>query len=75
MAETLPVTRTTTSDASEGPSTCADLVAMLKAPETPPSSPMLEGETPVETFFPKRRRWRMTEMTAPTHQHPTILII
>ena len=41
MTETLS---TTTSDASEGPMTCADLVATLKAPKTPPSSPTFEGE-------------------------------
>ena len=68
------MTRAITSDTSEGPSTCADLVATLKAPKTPSSRPTLEGETTIETFIPTWRRWRAIGTAAPTNLHPTFLI-
>jgi hypothetical protein len=52
----LPMTRTTAADASIGPTTCPDLVAMLEAPKAPSSSPTLEGETTLETFLLMQRR-------------------
>ena len=66
-AESLPMTRTTTSDASERPSTCADQVTTLKAPKTSPSCPTLEGKTTLESNLPRRRRvaglyWRLLLM-------------
>jgi hypothetical protein len=68
------VTRTTTSDASEGLTTCADLVATLKAPKASPTSPTLESETTLEAFLPRRSRWLAAGATASTHLHPVILV-
>jgi hypothetical protein len=42
-AETLPMSRTTTTDAFEGLTTCVDLMVTLKAPKTSPSSPTLDA--------------------------------
>ena len=75
MAETLPMTRTVTTDASEWPTTCADLVATLEATKIPPSSPMLEGEATVETFFPKPRERRAARTAVLTQLHPIFLNI
>ena len=68
------MTGTTTSNASEGLTTCANLVVTLKAPKAPSSSPTLEGETALEAFLPKRRRWLADGAPAPTHLHPVFLV-
>jgi hypothetical protein len=54
--------------------TCADLVATLEAPKAPPSSPTLEGETTLETFLPKQRRWLTAEASTLTHLRPAFLV-
>jgi hypothetical protein len=74
MEETFPVTRTTTTDASKGSTTCVVLMAMIETPETSPSSPTLEGEATLETFLSKRRRWLTARAVAPPHLHPAFLI-
>jgi hypothetical protein len=63
-----------TSDASEGLTTCADLVVTLKAPKASPTSPTLESETTLEAFLPRRSRWLAARETASTHLHPVILV-
>jgi hypothetical protein len=70
----LPMTRTTTPDASEGCSASVDLVITLEAPKISPTSPTLEGDTTLEAFVLKRSRWLVAEATAPTHLHPAILV-
>ena len=40
-----------------------------------PQQAMLEGESPVETFILKRRRWRAVGTTVSTHLHPTSITI
>jgi hypothetical protein len=72
--EILLVTRTTTSDASERAMTSANLVVTLETLETSPSSPTLEGETTLETFRSKQRRWLLVGVAAPTHLHPDFVI-
>jgi hypothetical protein len=42
------MTRTATTDASEGLGAYPDLVVKLEAPKASPTSPMLEGETMLE---------------------------
>jgi hypothetical protein len=73
MAESLLMARTTTTDASEGPTACADLVATLEAPKASPSSPTLEGETTLNAFLLEQRRWRAARTAATTHLHPVSL--
>jgi hypothetical protein len=75
MAETLPMSRTTATDASEGLTTCVDLVITFKAPKTSPSSPTLEGETALETFLTKQRRWLPARAAASTNLHPAFLAL
>jgi hypothetical protein len=69
-----PDARTTTMDASEGLTTCVDLVVTIEAPKTSPPSPTLKGETTLEPFHPKQRRWLAARVAAPTHLHPVFVI-
>jgi hypothetical protein len=75
MAETLPMSRTTTTDAFEGLTTCVDLMVTLKAPKTSPPSPTLEGETTLETFLSKQRRRLPTRAAASANFHPAFLAL
>jgi hypothetical protein len=74
MTETLLVTRTTALDASEGFTTSADLVAMLKAPKASPTSATTKGEKTSETFLRKQRQWLEAREAAPVHLHPVFLV-
>jgi hypothetical protein len=65
--------RTTTTDASERPTTSADLVATHEAPKASPLSPTLEGETTLSAFLLEQRSWRAARTAATTHLHPVIL--
>jgi hypothetical protein len=47
---------------------------MLEAPKASPPSPTLEGDTAVETFLLKQRRWLATGAAALTHLHPFFFI-
>jgi hypothetical protein len=47
---------------------------MLEAPKASPPSPTLEGDTMVETFLLKQRRWLATGAAALTHLHPFFFI-
>jgi hypothetical protein len=47
---------------------------MLEAPKASPPSPTLEGDTSVETFLLKQRRWLAAGAAAPTHLHPFFFI-
>jgi hypothetical protein len=71
MTETLPMTRTTTLNASKGLTTCADPMATIETPKASPSGPSLEGKTTLETFLAKQRRWLAA---APTHLHPSFFV-
>jgi hypothetical protein len=75
MAETLPMSRTMTTDASEGLMTCVDLMVTLKAPKASPSSPTLEGKTTLETFRSKQRRWLPARAAASPNLHNVALAL
>jgi hypothetical protein len=71
-AKTLPMTRTTTTDAFEGTAACVDLMVTLEAPKASPSSPTLEGQTTLKTFRLKQRRRLTARATAlPTCTQPS----
>jgi hypothetical protein len=74
MAEILPMTMRMTPDVSVRPTTHADLVATLEAPKVSSSSPTLEGESTLETFLSKQRRWLAAVAAAPPHLHPTFVV-
>jgi hypothetical protein len=67
------MTRTSTTDASEGLTACADLVVTLEAPTASPTRPTLEGETTLGTFLLKQRRWLAAGAAASTHLYPISL--
>jgi hypothetical protein len=68
------MTRTTTTDASEGLTTCADLVVTLEASKASPPSPTLEGETTLEAIPLKQRRWLAAGATPPTDMNPAFVV-
>jgi hypothetical protein len=68
------MTGLTTSDASKGLTESVGPVATLEAPKASPLSPMLEGETMLEAFLSKQRRWLAAGAAAPTHLHPAFLV-
>jgi hypothetical protein len=49
-AKSCSMTRTTTSDAFEGPTTCADLVATLKAPKAHPTPCLAKDASSIPSF-------------------------
>jgi hypothetical protein len=75
VAVALAVTQTTAMDATQGPPTSANLVAALETTEAPPSSPPLEGETPLQHFCPQKWGHKGSgRATTRTHMLPTPLI-
>jgi hypothetical protein len=67
------MTRTTTTDASEGLKACVDVLATLEGTEPSPTSPMLEGETTLKAFLLMQRRRLAVKAAAPTHLYPAFL--
>jgi hypothetical protein len=61
-------------DASEGLTTCPDLVVTVEASKASPLSPALEGETTLEAIPLKQRRWLAAGVTPPTHMNPTFIV-
>jgi hypothetical protein len=72
--EMLPITKTTATDASVGPTARPGLVATVEAPKAPSSSPTLESETMLETFLPMQRRRPTVVAAASTHLRPAFFI-
>jgi hypothetical protein len=64
----------TTPNASEKLAACVDLVVTLKAPKASPTNSTLEGETMLEAFFHKQKRWLEARVAGSTHMHPIFLV-